>query len=143
MGMDTSDPRPVVRTGKVGAKQEFKDECDINFIMRKYRTSGQVTHIAQNRGRFADVSEVGTYQDAISRVRDTHSFFMKLSASVRAGFDNDAALFLDWIADPANREDVAKMGLEETLAFEAPEPVTIIPPPEGGTPGKGEGGEDA
>lgn len=119
--------RPTRDTGlEGGAKQSFKEECDINFIMRKYRTSGLVTHIAQNRGRFADVSEVGSYQEAITRVRDTHEFFSKLPASMRAQFGNEPSVFLDFIGDSANREAVVDLGIEEVL--EPPVKAATSPP---------------
>ena len=106
--------RPVVRTDpKKGAKQSFKDECDINNIMAKYRKTGLVSHVQRNQGRFVDVSEVGSsYQEAIHRVRSANEFFMGLPAEVRQRFKNDASAFLDWIADPANRKEVEEYGLE-------------------------------
>lgn len=133
MSIGSTTRRPVIETGPDGAKQEFQEECDINFIMRKYRTSGMVTHIAQNRGRFADVSEVGSYRESIDRVRETSVFFRGLPASVRAQFDNEPAFFLDWIADPANLAEIEELGLSPVLAPEEPEivpvPDPIVPPP--------------
>ncbi len=116
MGMLANNPRPTLDTGKVGgAKQSFKDECDINNIVKKYVKTGMVTHVSQNRGRFADVSEVGSYQDAIAMVRDTHKFFLGLTPEVRAEFDHDPAVFLDFISDPANADAIERLGLEEVV----------------------------
>ncbi len=133
MGMLSSDPRPTIACEPgSGAKQSFRDECDINNIIRKYQQTGQVNHVALNQGRFADVSEVGSYQDAIQRVRDTHDFFMGLAPGLRAEFDNDAAFFLDFISDPENMDEILEMGLGEVV--EAPveplEPVAPVPPVE-------------
>lgn len=108
--------RPVVVTDpEQRAHQSFKDECDINNIMRKYRVTGLVTHVARSAGRFADVSEIGSYQDAIDRVRDANEFFSGLPAELRQRFGNDAASFLDFILDPANEAEVRDMGLKETV----------------------------
>lgn len=138
MGMYSVAERPVVDTGdEGGAKQAFRAECDINNIMKKYMKTGMVTHVAKNQGRFADVSEIGGYQDAIDRVRGTHKFFMGLSPEVRQEFDNDAAVFLDFITDPANVDDIRRLGLEAVLdpkppeaASEAVEAVSGGDPPE-------------
>ncbi len=127
MGMFTDDPRPVVSCDpELGAKQSFKDECDINNIVRKYQQSGMVSHVAQNAGRFADVSEVGSYAESIQRVRDTHGFFMGLAPGLRAEFDNDAAVFLDFISDPANTAEIDEMGLGEVIEV-APEEPPVAP----------------
>ncbi len=122
MGMFTSDSRPVVASDpELGAQQHFKEECDINNIMKKYVKTGLITHVAENQGRFADVSEVGTYHEAVQRVRDTRKFFVGLPTSVRDYFDNDPALFLDFMADPANAGELRRMGLE-ALAEEPEDP---------------------
>lgn len=111
------NPRPVVTTDpSKGAKQSFKAECDINNIMNKYRVTGLVTHVARSQGRFADVSSVGSYQEAIHRVRDAREFFEGLPAEMRGRFRNDASAFLDFILDPANEAEVQEMGLDKTLA---------------------------
>ena len=114
------DRRPTIACDpESGAKQAFKDECDINNIMLKYRATGLVTHLAANRGRFADVSEVSSYRDAIDMVRSTRDFFFGLPAAMRADFDNNPAFFLDFISNPANADEVARLGLEEVIE-EAP-----------------------
>ncbi len=139
MGMFRAEDRPVLDTGtEGGAKQSFKGECDINNIMKKYVNSGMVTHVSENRGRFADVSEVSSYQEAIQMVRDTHKFFLGLTPDVRAVFDHDPAVFLDFIGDPANEAEIRRLGLEDIIESEAapaPEPVPevvpeVVPPPE-------------
>ncbi len=124
MGMLTWDPRPVVECDPEdgGAQQSFKAECDINNIMKKYVKTGMITHVAQNKGRYADVSEVGSYHEAVQRVRDTRAFFLGLPPAVRAEFDHDAAIFLDFISDPEKEADIRRMGLDP-LTEDGPEPV--------------------
>ncbi len=139
MGMMTDhDPRPRRGPGKTpGAQQQFKEECDINNIMKKYIRTGLVTHVAANAGRFADVSEVGSYQEAIQRVRDTGKFFLGLPVALRAEFENDPAVFLDFISDPRNAAEIEVMGLSEVLEPDvAPVPPVdpVVVAPEGGDP---------
>ncbi len=127
MGMLSSDPRPVINCDpELGAQQHFKEECDINNIMRKYVQTGLITHVSENQGRFADVSMVGSYHEAVQRVKDTREFFMKLPVKMRAEFLNDPSLFLDFIADPGNLEDLEQMGLQglqEAVKDPGPPPV--------------------
>jgi len=127
MGMFTDDPRPKVFCDpEIRAKQSFKDECDINQIMVKYRQSGLIGHVARNRGLFLAVDDVGSYQEAIERVRTARVFFDGLPASLREEFQNDPAKFLDFIGDPANEREIRRLGLEPVVQ-PAPEPAEVLP----------------
>ncbi len=134
MGIFSSDPRPVVACDpEKGAKQSFKDECDINTILSRHRAGALVTHVNANQGRFADVSGITDYRESIERVRSANDFFMGLPAAVREEFDHDAAIFLDFIADPENSDALVELGL--TPAVEEPReapvaPVEPVVPPE-------------
>ncbi len=131
MGMLTSDPRPVVESDPdVGAQQSFKAECDINNIMKKYIKTGMITHVNENAGRFVDVGEVGSYHEAVTRVRETQKFFEGLPTAIRDEFGHDVSEFLDFIGDPDNRSEVRRMGLDP-LVEEARAPVDEPSEPEG------------
>lgn len=126
MGMFTSDRRPVVACDpEKGAKQSFKEECDINSILSRHRSGAMVTHVNANEGRFADVSGISDYRESIERVRSANDFFMGLPALVRARFENDPAFFLDFIADPLNAAELVELGL--TPALEEPDTAPEAP----------------
>ena len=38
--------------------QQFKDDCDVNFIVDKFTKTGHLTHLAKFQGMYADVSFV-------------------------------------------------------------------------------------
>lgn len=112
MGMLRVDPRPVVICDPdKGAKQSFRDECDIRTIMDRYRMTGLVTHVARSKGMFADLVGVGDFHESRQRLRDAADFFAGLPSKIRREFDNDATVFLEFVTDPANAEAVAEMGL--------------------------------
>ncbi len=130
MGMHSSDPRPTLACDpeEGQAQQHFKAECDINNILKKYIKTGMITHVRENTGRFVDVSETGTYHEAVQRVRDTQKFFLGLPVSVRQKFDNDTSLFLDFILDPENESEIRLMGLDPLLEDEeVVEPPVVAP----------------
>lgn len=130
MGMFTSDPRPrVFCDPEKGAKQSFKDDCDINTILRRHRAGAVISHVNENQGRFADVSGISDYRESIERVRAANDFFMGLPALLRARFDNDPAYFLDFIADPLNESDLREWGLMPALEEAPPEPPEAPPAP--------------
>lgn len=92
MGMPNDVPVPsnVDRT-----KQAFKDECDINNILKRYKTTGMLSHLARGEPVFLDVSEMPDFRSALEHVKGTQKFFEGLSAEVRSHFKNDAAVFMD------------------------------------------------
>lgn len=119
--------RPVILCDpEKGAKQSFKDECDINKILARHKAGGVVTHVNDHVGRFADVSRLSDYRTAIEQVRSAEAVFKQLGAAVREEFDNSAAVFLDALADPGRAEDLRELGLLPLI--EALE-VDVVDPP--------------
>ncbi len=127
MGMFSWDRRPLVLCDpEKGAKQSFKEECDINTILDRHRQGAMVTHVNANQGRFADVSRFTDYREVLERVERAREYFLGLSSEVRNRFQNDPAYFLDFVADPANTNELVELGLGP--AVEAP--VEPVAPPE-------------
>lgn len=96
-GLDCSDSPSLT-------KQSHRDECDINMIVARFDKTGLLTHVRENAGQYGDVSEVGSYREAIHRVRLVEESFMQLSAVDRAKFNNDPARYLDWAATAPTEE---------------------------------------
>lgn len=93
------------------AQQQFKDECDINNIMKRYADTGQLTHLRNQTGVFADFSEIPDYQGSLNRVLDAQNAFMQLPAEVRTRFRNDPGYLIDFLQDPNNYDEALKLGL--------------------------------
>lgn len=95
-------------------KQYFRDECDINKIVKKYCDVGSLhSQILQGHasGEYGDFSDIPDYRSALDQVRRAGESFQTLPAVVRARFSNDVAGFLDFCNDPNNREELRAMGL--------------------------------
>lgn len=120
--------------GSSMAKQSMRDETDINNILRRYVRSGILTHLAENPGTFADVSEIGDYRSALEQVRSAEATFMNLPARVRTRFNNDAAEFLDFVTTPGHEDELKSLGLWAEGKGKEPEkaPVVVDPSPAGG-----------
>lgn len=121
MGM-YGEPRKRVTCGPGRTKQSMKAECDINNILARYKKTGFLSHVAQGVPVFADVSEVADYRTAIANVRDAQKWFGGMPANVRARFDHDVANFMDFMLDPANKEEAIRLGLAQAEKKPAPEP---------------------
>lgn len=91
-------------------KQNFKDECDIDKILERGARTGFYP-VVNNPGRYADVSEVTDYQQALQVVSNAQSAFMALDAKVRKKFDNDPVKFLQFMNDEKNIEEMVELGL--------------------------------
>lgn len=92
------------------AKQSFKDECDINRIMKKYLNTGTIPQ-GLAVGRYGDFSEGVDYLDAQVTIKNAEAQFLAVPAQLRKEFDNDPARFLDWVHDPKNLDRMQQLGL--------------------------------
>lgn len=103
------------------AKQEFKRECDINNILKQYSKTGMVQHVNKRaaEGMYTDLPDAIDFQDSLNLVREAEASFMTLPARVRDQFGNDPAQFLAFCGDPANAEEMVKLGLRQAPPPEA------------------------
>lgn len=96
-------------------KQSFKDECDLNLIMKRFKKVMGADYLSRFQGyvggQFGDFSGVTDYRSAIEQVSQAREVFEALPAKVRARFENDPAQFLDFCHDPANVDEMVELGL--------------------------------
>lgn len=104
-------------------KQSFKDECDINVIMRRYEASGILPIPQAGEPRYADLTTSSDFQAAMMEVAAARTAFAELPARIRDRFDNDPARLLEFLDDPRNVEEGRELGLY------APEDVPPVPTP--------------
>lgn len=124
--------RVTTEVGNVSmTKQSFKDETDINNILKKYLKTG-ILPLAQRVAEYGDYSDVGDYQSALNTVIGAQEAFMALPAKLRERFGNDPGQFLGFLSDPSNRKEAEELGLVEKLdQVQVPiSPVTapVLPP---------------
>lgn len=114
--MDEREGRVVTLCGgKSRTKQSFAEECDVNTIMGKFRTTGMVTHVTAKNPVYEDFSEPMQYLDALSAVAKAQEVFDAMPARVRARVNNDPAELISFVADPANADELVELGLKEPV----------------------------
>lgn len=125
-------------------RQEFQDECDLGKIIARFSATPEgleQLQIAQGyvQSRFDDVSEIPDYRTALDQVKRAEEAFLRLPPKVRTRFDNDPALFLDFIDNPANHGELYDMGLAERPIepFEVTKPVKAAKSADSTPPVKG------
>lgn len=124
----------TMNTEKSRTQQQFKDECDINNILKKYVTTGEFTHLTKKNGVYADFSEIRDYRAMVDTVLYAQNAFMALPAEVRKRFDNDPGSLITFLQDPKNVEEATKLGLVEPkklndIPLEKNDPETNKTPP--------------
>lgn len=106
-------PRLRVDCGsETRTKQAFKDECDINVIMRRYVKTGVVSHGVLEPGSYGFAPSF-SFHDAMNSIRAAEEAFADLPAAVRKRFRNDPGEFLEFAENPENLEEMRKLGLAE------------------------------
>lgn len=117
----TGELAPPIRR----VKQEFRDESDINNILKQYKLTGQIRHISAKAamGAYQDLPDPIEFQDAMNLVISSEESFSTLPAHVRDRFGNDPVQFLEFMANPANQDEAIKLG----LAKDSREPVSGPP----------------
>lgn len=116
---------PVSKT-----KQSFKEECDINAILRKHHQMGVALPPPQFLpSHSGDFSEVVDYQSAIHAVMAAEAAFASLPSQVRRRFDNNPELYLNFLDDESNLDEAISLGLVQKPVQAAPD-ASPTPPKE-------------
>lgn len=100
-------------------QQSFKEECDINTIMRRYQATGQLPAMNETAPQYLDVSGM-EFQSAMEFVAGAQSMFNDMPSEVRARFQNDPVQFLDFTSREENRAEMHAMGLLKPEAASKP-----------------------
>jgi len=91
-------------------EQQHGPACDINTIMRKLRTQGELPHYRMG-GNFGDFTNYADFHDMKNRILQANNDFMALPSELRAKFGNDPGNLLTFLEDPVNRAEAVELGL--------------------------------
>jgi phage internal scaffolding protein len=96
------------------AQQHFKDECDINNILRQFNVTGLLPESPLSP-RYGDFTGISDYHSALNQVIAAEDEFMALPAQIRSRFDNDPAKLIDFLENPENKDEAIKLGLVNSV----------------------------
>lgn len=108
-----------------GAKQSFKDECDINLIMRRFIKTGVITHVNNFSPQYGEVPSQ-TYHEAMEIVRHANEMFSEVPAAVRKKFGNSAEAFLEFVSDEKNVDELRKLGMVKPIVEKPKDPLEVL-----------------
>ena len=105
-----SDESGLLCSDESLTQQSFKDEADINTIVRRFGLTGQLPQDLQMpvSGDFTGISD---YHTAMNMVLAAQDEFLRVPPEVRARFQNDPAQLMAFLDDPANRAEAESLGL--------------------------------
>lgn len=107
-------------------KQSFKAECDINTIMARYQSTGEMPVLNQRVPQWFDASEFD-FASMQAKVLEARELFQELPSVLRDRFGNDPASFLAYVQNSANVEEMIELGLIERRR--STEPTAPAAPP--------------
>jgi phage internal scaffolding protein len=99
------------------AQQQFKDECDINNILRQFNVTGMLPE-APLSPRYGDFTGIVDYHSALNAVIAAEDGFMALPAELRARFQNDPEQLINFLDNPENKTEAEKLGLVDAKLIE-------------------------
>lgn len=100
-------------SGKTRTQTQFKDDCDVNRILAKYKATGTLTHVRNAQaGVYADLTQIPSYQEALNTVINAQRAFEEVPAKIRQRFNHDPNEFIKFLADPKNNQEAVKLGLK-------------------------------
>jgi len=123
----TSYPTPTL------TKQSFRDECDVNMIVRKFERTGELP-VGPAAATYADVSNTPDFQNQMDRIAHVRSEFDDLEVHQKMAFNNDPEQLLAALDDPNQLGLLRDLGLVEGEAEPKPTPPVPTASPEAPTP---------
>lgn len=97
-------------------QQHCKDECDINYILKRYEDTGSWSGDLRQPTRtfqYGDYTEIPDFIEAQNIIIEGREAFESLPARLRKRFNNNPADLLQFLSDPANRDECIELGLIE------------------------------
>ena len=92
-------------------QQNFKNESDVNTILRRYDKTGLITHVNNSTAQYGDYTEINEYKHNLEAVIQAQDNFNQLPSHIRKRFGNDPGEFFEFATNPANQDDLVKLGL--------------------------------
>lgn len=111
-------------------KQADKDSCDINKILSRFEKTGQLPAMIAKEPRWGDFATVPDFMEAHELVQKAHEQFEALDSSVRKRFHHDPMEMLAFCQDPANADEMVRLGLakKKDQVEESVKAAAAVPP---------------
>lgn len=101
-------------------KQAFKEECDINEILKRAANGQDLSGSISSRvAQYGDFTQFPDFHESMNVVARAQEAFMELPWQVRERFANDPGKFVEFCQDEKNYDEAVKLGLLDAKSVEA------------------------
>lgn len=109
-------------------QQQFKDEADINVLVKRFGLDGLMQRIPPvDPGYYGAAGDLPDLRTVLEVAREAQERFMSLDPKIRRRFNNDPAELWRFVQDPSNHEDAVRLGLLQKVSpAPAPEPQRVV-----------------
>jgi phage internal scaffolding protein len=101
---------PPLPESQYKVRQSFKDECDINNIMKMFGKTGNLK-VNPLEPRYGDFGDVVDYHSAMNAIIASEEQFDALPSHLRARFNHDPANLIDFMNNESNKNEAMELGL--------------------------------
>lgn len=91
-------------------EQAQKHLTDVHALLEPAKKRGLLRHAYDYEGEYDDIPPL-TYEDALNTVAKAEQMFDALPRDIKNKHGNNPSNFLAWAQDPANGEQMLKMGI--------------------------------
>lgn len=119
------NPPPFHSDLPSAADPQYKEECDINYVVSRALRGSVPDHLVKPSGTYGDVSEYTDFAHMMDIVNRGTTAFMDVPSQIRARFGNDPSAFYKFVTDPSNSEELVKLGLAQFRTTEVEKPVKV------------------
>lgn len=112
--INANDPHSEKRV-KSRTHQSFRDEANVNNIMKRYNKTGILIEPGKVRSyrqaTFGDFTDLPDLPTTLDRAREADQRFLALPAQLRARFNNNVGELLAFVQEPANYDEAVELKL--------------------------------
>lgn len=104
----------LAMTSPTKTRQEFKEECDVNLIVKRHAETGLWQNnlkVPTRCPQFIDISNAPDAQTAHNLFIQARESFMALPSDVRKRFNNNPHELIAFVSDDSNYDEALKYGL--------------------------------
>lgn len=106
---------------------QYLKDCDITTVVTRFM-SGCLPQSQVHTPSYGDVSQFGDFARMMDTVDAGKRAFMDVPSNIRARFGNDPKAFFAFCSDPANMQEMVRLGL--AIPREVPVEKPVVSPPD-------------
>ncbi|QIR82310.1 internal scaffolding protein [Chicken microvirus mg6_154] len=127
-GFDRPPRAGYACTGGSMTAQEFKQDCDINHIVKRAQRTGTIPIVPREVMYGEEDETAGDLRAKMDMINDIKAHFDSLPSDIRLHFNNDALAFNAWVINPDNYNEAVKLGLVKPVeGYGDASPVPAVP----------------